>query len=49
MKTDEKFNEVIKYIDNNRNKHELPVNKGLQPLVQDMLSSYEEAFSDEYN
>lgn len=44
IETDEKFTEVINYIENNRIKHELPLNKGLQPLVQEMLCSYDEAF-----
>ena len=32
------FNEVVKYIKYNREKHGLSVNKGLQPLVHDMLT-----------
>ena len=34
----------IEYINNNREKHCLPVNKGLQPLVHNMLTRIENAF-----
>lgn len=35
---------VIAYIENNRIKHELPDNKGLQPLVQRVMTPIERAF-----
>jgi type I restriction-modification system DNA methylase subunit/REP element-mobilizing transposase RayT len=35
---------VIAYIENNRIKHELPDNKGLQPLIQRVMTPIERAF-----
>lgn len=39
VENDEKFREVMKYIEYNRVKHWLPDNKGLQPLVREFLST----------
>ncbi|MFP4547905.1 MAG: Eco57I restriction-modification methylase domain-containing protein [Fidelibacterota bacterium] len=39
---------TIPYIENNRIKHNLPANKDLQPLVKDMICTYDHAFRDEY-
>ncbi|MDR2962427.1 MAG: N-6 DNA methylase [Bacteroidales bacterium] len=39
---------TIEYIENNRIKHELPTNKGLQPLVNTMLCTIDHAFRPEY-
>ena len=48
--TDEKqLYNTIEYIENNRTKHELPTNKGLQPLVKEMTCTYAHAFRVEYN
>jgi type I restriction-modification system DNA methylase subunit/REP element-mobilizing transposase RayT len=47
--SDEKFDNTIKYIINNRNKHELPESKELQALVQKMTCTHEHAFRAEYN
>ncbi|MGR3318580.1 MAG: transposase [Candidatus Anammoxibacter sp.] len=44
IERDDKFYSTIEYIMNNRRKHNLPLNKGLQPLVQEMLTSIEHAF-----
>ncbi len=45
---DEKFENTLRYIQNNRNKHELPENKELQPIIDKMLCSREHAFRTEY-
>ncbi len=48
--TEEKLNNTIAYIQTNREKHGLPINKGLQPLVDsEMCCSYNHAFRTEYN
>jgi REP element-mobilizing transposase RayT len=47
IESDKQLNNTLEYIENNRIKHELPLNKGLQPLVQEMLCSYDEAFDSE--
>ncbi len=44
----EQFSNTIAYINNNRNKHQLPENKGLQPLVKRMTCTREHAFRPEY-
>ncbi len=48
LNTAEHYNNAIAYIENNRSKHELPINKGLQPLVQSMLTTEEAAYAVEY-
>ncbi|HLF47082.1 MAG TPA: TaqI-like C-terminal specificity domain-containing protein [Chitinophagaceae bacterium] len=48
LNTAEHYNNAIAYIENNRSKHELPINKGLQPLVQGMLTTEEAAYAVEY-
>ncbi len=48
LDTPEHYNNAIAYIENNRTKHELPFNKGLQPLVQSMLTNEEAAYAVEY-
>lgn len=40
MQSDEQLRHTAKYILHNREKHNLPENKGLQPLVQQFLSTY---------
>lgn len=43
MQSDEQLRNTVEYILFNRKKHGLPENKGLQPLVLEMLSRYSEA------
>lgn len=40
---------TIEYIKTNRIKHELPINNGLQPIVEKMCCDYEHAFRTEHN
>jgi type I restriction-modification system DNA methylase subunit len=47
--SNEQLDNTIAYIRNNRNKHKLPENKGLQPLVQKMTCSRQHAFRAEYD
>ncbi|HOV15607.1 MAG TPA: transposase, partial [Spirochaetota bacterium] len=42
---DNRFENTINYINNNRTKHQLQDNKGLQPLVTQMTCAYENAFN----
>ncbi|KAA6302925.1 MAG: Modification methylase TaqI [Candidatus Ordinivivax streblomastigis] len=44
----EQLYNTIEYIETNRIKHELPDNKGLQPLVNTMLCTIDHAFRPEY-
>ncbi|MDR0970608.1 MAG: Eco57I restriction-modification methylase domain-containing protein [Lentimicrobiaceae bacterium] len=44
----EQLYNTIEYIENNRIKHELPINKGLQPLVATILCDIDHAFRTEY-
>ncbi len=44
VESDSELLNVIAYIQNNRIKHELPDNKGLQPLVQRVVTPIERAF-----
>jgi REP element-mobilizing transposase RayT len=44
IENDEKFLNIIEYIKNNRKKHNLPENKGLQPLVTKCKTSIEKIF-----
>ncbi len=46
--SDEQLANTIEYIENNREKHELPVNKGVHPLVKKMCCTYEAAFQSQY-
>lgn len=46
--TNEHYNNAIAYIENNRSKHELPICKGLQPLVESMLTTEAAAYAAEY-
>jgi REP element-mobilizing transposase RayT len=46
--SEEQLHNTINYIQRNRRKHELPVNKGLQPLIRKITSNYEHAFRAEY-
>ncbi|QQS49860.1 MAG: N-6 DNA methylase [Bacteroidota bacterium] len=46
--SDEQLNNTLAYIQNNRNKHELPFNKGLQPLIDEICCTTEHAFRTEY-
>ncbi len=46
--SDEQLANTIEYIENNREKHELPVNKGVHPLVQKMCCTYQAAFQSQY-
>jgi len=47
--SDKQLFATINYINQNREKHKLPdINKGLQPLVNKMVCSYEHAFRPEY-
>nr|WP_321357932.1 N-6 DNA methylase [uncultured Draconibacterium sp.] len=46
--SDEKFENTITYIKNNRNKHQLPENKELQKLIAEMICTREHAFRTEY-
>ncbi|MFA7627404.1 MAG: N-6 DNA methylase, partial [Candidatus Kapaibacterium sp.] len=48
IENDEKLYNTIQYINNNRIKHDLPLNKGLQPLVQEMITPIEEAFKPQF-
>jgi REP element-mobilizing transposase RayT len=45
IRTDEQLSNTIMYIQNNRMKHKIPDNKGLQPLVEDMVTPIERAFN----
>ena len=47
--TQEQYFNTLQYIQNNRQKHELPFCKGLQPLADTMLSTEETAYAIEYN
>ncbi|MCB0703585.1 MAG: N-6 DNA methylase, partial [Ignavibacteriae bacterium] len=53
IEDEEKLYNTITYIANNRTKHNLPLNKGLQPLVTErqhpLYCSYDYAFRPEYN
>ena len=49
IKTENYLNNTIDYIRNNRIKHKLPDNKGINPLIQQMCCSVEHAFRTEYN
>jgi len=42
------FYNAIEYIKRNREKHNLPANKGLQPLVTDMVYNIDSAFAPQY-
>jgi REP element-mobilizing transposase RayT len=42
IETSDKFIETVKYIKNNRNKHELQTNKKLQCVINDMIYIYDE-------
>ncbi|MDP2060352.1 MAG: TaqI-like C-terminal specificity domain-containing protein [Flavobacteriaceae bacterium] len=46
--SEEQLHNTINYIQRNRRKHELPVNKGLQPLIRKITCNYEHAFRAEY-
>ena len=47
--SDEQLYATIKYINNNRQKHELPdISNGLQPIVQNMICDITHAFRTEY-
>src|SRR5690606_35698704 len=46
--SEEKFENTIEYIRNNQIKHELPMNKEIQLLVDEMTCSREHAFRTEY-
>jgi len=45
IKNDEALEDMYNYVINNRIKHELPPNKGFKPLVDNLLCTAEEAFS----
>jgi REP element-mobilizing transposase RayT/type I restriction-modification system DNA methylase subunit len=49
IKTENYLNNTIDYIRNNRIKHKLPDNKGINPIIQQMCCSVEHAFRIEYN
>lgn len=44
LETDEQLYNTLHYVTHNREKHQLPENKGLQPLVQTMLTPQNRAF-----
>jgi type I restriction-modification system DNA methylase subunit/REP element-mobilizing transposase RayT len=44
----EQLYNTIEYIQNNRTKHELPTNKGIHPLVEEMCCNLSHAFRPEY-
>jgi REP element-mobilizing transposase RayT len=44
IKTDNQFEQVMNYVIHNRQKHNLPVNKGLQPLASQMVTSLSKLF-----
>ena len=46
--SDEKFENTIEYIKNNRNKHQLPENRELNLLIQQITCTREHAFRTEY-
>lgn len=51
IEDDEKLRNAVEYVEENREKHELSVNKGLQPLVQmdeGMVCDIDMAFSPQY-
>ncbi|NCQ12117.1 MAG: N-6 DNA methylase [Bacteroidetes bacterium] len=47
--TDEQLQNTINYIQNNREKHELPENKELQTIISKLTCTIEQAFAPEYN
>ncbi len=47
--SDEQLNNTISYIQNNRNKHQLPQNKTLQAFTKDICCTLQHAFRKEYN
>ncbi|MCK5857115.1 MAG: Eco57I restriction-modification methylase domain-containing protein [Bacteroidales bacterium] len=49
IKDEDYLNNAIEYIRNNRIKHELPVNKEIEKLKKEFLSSVDDAFRTEYN
>jgi len=46
---DDKFENTLVYVENNRTKHNLPMNNGLKPIVQEMRCTIDHAFRDEYD
>ena len=44
----EQLHNTIEYIENNRIKHELPINKGINPLVKEIVCTIDHAFQPEY-
>jgi len=46
--TSEQLYNTIEYIQNNRIKHELTINKGIHPLAEEMLCTIDHAFRPEY-
>ena len=44
IKNEKQLNNTVQYVQFNREKHNLPRNKDLQPLVASMLTRYEDAF-----
>lgn len=49
LEDEEDLANVYSYITDNRIKHNLPINKGLQPLVSEVCVDYEQAFAPEYS
>jgi REP element-mobilizing transposase RayT len=48
INNNEQLHNTIEYIQNNRQKHDLPTNKGASPLAHQMLCTIDHAFRSEY-
>ncbi|MEX0997380.1 MAG: N-6 DNA methylase [Flavobacteriaceae bacterium] len=49
IRSDKQLHNTINYIQNNREKHELPENKDLQSLITQLTCTIEQAFAPEYS